>query len=202
MEATSTTPSYTAAETTFKVTVTPAVVVTGPTYTLIDRVSKLAPGDYYMAAYVDEKYVTDPTVVADRVGYHLFYSITSNNGGTEHVQYNPATGALSGVSTAVLVTVASTGVANQYILSWKQGDATKWFKMGSKETSIGTGTSESEAVKWNATDAPEAGIFLTAEGSVKGVMKTATAASTRFIRTYAETNTTPVGVFFLKKNAE
>lgn len=154
------------------------------TYSLIDDYTKLAAGDYIMCAVKD--------------GYQAFTgSITSYQGVTETVTYTPATKSLD-FSNAVTVTLTSTGTANQYKISWKRSSTTYYLK-SSTNARLGEDTDATKAEGWTASAGTTSGIFLTGSAN-SGVIKSATTASSRYIRSYANTNTIEVGVVFFKKD--
>ena len=167
----------------------PAVVVNPDdvsvdTYTLIDNFSNLTTGEYIMCAVKD--------------GYQAFTgTLTSYQCVTETVTYTPATKSLD-FNNAVTVTLTSTGTANQYKISWERSSTTYYLK-SSRNDRLAEDSNAANAEGWTASAGTSSGIFLT--GSVNsGVIKSATSASSRYIRSYSSTNTIEVGVVFFKKD--
>lgn len=167
--------------------VTPSDLV-ADTYTLIDRIGDLDAGDYFMCAIKD--------------GYQAFTGGMSNytsggNADTEAVTYYTATGALD-YTNAVVVTLTKVGT-NQYTISWKVGSTTYYLTQPDK-TKLNRSTTAGDAVTWTASNA-ETGIFLTGD-EVKGkggIIKSATGAASRNIRSYNGGSIT-VGLAFFSKD--
>jgi len=154
------------------------------TYTLINRVANLTAGDYIMCALKDDIY---------RAFIGTFKSSQCN---TEDVSYNPSTKILD-YTDAVVVTLTSTGTANQYKISWTDGVTTKYLKSTSA-TNLAFDTDAANAEAWTVSNT-DTGLFLTGATN-SGVIKSAATASSRYIRSYASTNTATTGIYFFKKD--
>ena len=154
------------------------------TYTLIDRVANLTAGNYIMCALASDVYRA------------FIGTCTSNQGNTEDVTYNSSTKVLD-FANAVEVTLTSTGTANQYTISWDMSGTTTYLK-ATGDTKIVTSTTASDAESWTVSDAGT-GLFLTGAGK-SGVIKSATSASSRYIRSYGSSNTMTTGIYFFKKD--
>lgn len=154
------------------------------TYTLIDRVANLTAGNYIMCALKDDVY------------RGFIGTFSSNQCNTEDVSYNSSTKILD-FNDAVEVTLTATGTANQYKISWTDSETTYYLK-ATNATSINRDTESENAESWTVSNAGT-GLFLT--GSAKsGVIKSAATASSRYIRSYATSNTATTGIYFFKKD--
>lgn len=152
------------------------------TWTLIDKIENLTEGDYIMCAVVGEK-------------YHAWTgAISSKQLVTEEVTYNSnKTLDFEGATT---VTLIGAGTDNAYYIKWISGSYTDYLTSDSNTGLKYTSTMDTES--WTASNAGT-GIFLT--GSVNsGIIKSATTASSKYIRSYGSTNTGTVGVVFFKKD--
>lgn len=158
------------------------------TYTKVDKIANLAEGDYIMCGI--------------KSGYQAFKGGFSNNttGGnadTETITYNTGTKTLD-YTDAVFVHLTNVGT-NQYTISWTL-DATTYYLTQPSATKLCRSTTAGDAVVWTASDATgdgAEGIFLS---TTTGIIKTATGASSRYIRSYATTNTMTVGLAFFKED--
>lgn len=153
------------------------------TWSLINTVEQLSAGEYIMCAVIGEK-------------YHAWTgSFSSNQMVTEEVTYNTSNKTLQ-FENATTVTLISAGTENAYYIKWISGNYTDYLASDSNTKLKYVTTMDTEF--WTASNA-STGVFLT--GSVnKGVIKSATTASSRYIRSYAGTNAGTVGVVFFKKD--
>lgn len=158
------------------------------TYTVVDKIANLAEGDYIMCGV--------------KSGYQAFTGGFSNmtsggNADTETVTYNTTTKTLD-FSNAVVVHLTNVGV-NQYKISYVV-DATTYYLTQPTSTKLFRTSTAEDAVIWTASDATgdgAEGIFLS---TANGIIKTATSATSRYIRSYATSNTMTVGLVFFSED--
>lgn len=154
------------------------------TYTLIDRMENLQEGEYFMCALKEGIYRAFTGTFA------------SGNGVTEDISYNQESKKLD-FNKAVSVTLSSTGVPNQYKISWNVSNGVGYLK-GTANNKLAYDTNEANAEFWTASNGSSNGIFMT--GSVQGgTLKSAESASSNYIRSYGANNMA-VGIFFFKKD--
>lgn len=148
------------------------------TWTLIDKIENLTEGDYIMCAVVN--------------GYQAWTGkFSSNNCVTETVTYDDHNSLT--FENATTVTLISAGSSNQYYIKWISNGYTDYLA-SSSNTKLKYSTEMEET--WTVSDATT-GILLT--GSVNsGVIRSATSASSNYIRSYGSTGS--VGVVFFKKD--
>lgn len=149
------------------------------TWTKIDKIENLVAGDYIMCAVVGDN-------------YHAWTgSFSSGNCVTESIIYD-SNKELT-YTNATTVTLISSGEANQYYVKWISGQYTDYLA-SSSNTKLKYVTEMSEI--WTASNA-STGILL--KGSVNnGYIRSATGASSNYIRSYSSTGN--VGVVFFKKD--
>ena len=165
------------------ITVTQAFYgATYETWTLIDKAEDLTAGDYIMCAVVGNKYhawtgsISSSQLVTEEVTYDEHKELTFEN--------------------ATTVTLISKG-SNQYVIKYLSGTYVDYLA-SSNATSLKYVTSEANGEVWTVSNA-STGVFLTG-GTNSGVIKSATTATSRYIRSYASSNTGKVGVVFFKKD--
>lgn len=158
------------------------------TYTKIDDIANLSEGDYIMCGV--------------KSGYQAFTGGMSNytsggNADTETVTYNTTTKTLD-FTNAVFVHLTNVGT-NQYKISWPLSEKTYYLTQPAA-TKLNRSETAEDAVVWtasNATGDGAEGIFLATEN---GIIKTATSATSRYIRSYATNNTMTVGLVFFSED--
>ncbi len=151
------------------------------TYTLIDKIADLSAGDYIMCAV--------------KSGYQAFKgSISSNNLVTETVTYNTTTKVLT-FTNATTVTLIAAG-ENQYKISWPYNSSTDYLKTTSSQK-LAYDTSVTNAAVWSVSNVSTGILFTEVEGNGT-YMRTATTASSNYIRGYNSTGT--VGLVFFSKD--
>lgn len=170
----------------------PALVVTpedasAVTYSLIKDIANLTAGNYIMCGV--------------KSGYQAFTGTLTKSGSpqyscaTETVSYTELTKVLS-YTDAVEVTLTSTDVANQYKISWVRGATTYYLTGNGYSDRLYEDSDAGKAEAWTASDATNS-ILLTGATN-GGIIRTATGASSYYIRSYSTTGAT--GLVFFKRD--